>query len=301
MLDKKLIELDTRLLAAFRAVAEELHFGRAASRLFLSQPPLSAQVKRLEQIVDAQLFSRTTRSVSLTPAGRVFQAHLYDILERMEVMLKETRNAAEGESGVLSVGLTPAACSSSVVTLLHDFRHQHPGVTLELMELSSLEMPQALRRGAIDVGVMRPGPPQADISEIGSIEEPICLAVRIDHPLARHNTIDARQLASAPLIDYHPNAAPYLHDKVRHICAHYEIVPNIVQASRLPTILTLVEAGSGTTLAPLSAINSKNLKAIPLESNPAAVATLHLAMWDANRSSIVERFLQTLSEIGVVK
>lgn len=294
MLDSKLIELDTRLLAAFRAVAEELHFGRAASRLFLSQPPLSAQIKRLEQVVGAQLFSRTTRSVSLTPAGRVFQAHLYAILENMEVMLKETRNAAEGESGVLSVGLTPAACSSPVVTLLHDFRREHPGVTLELLELSSLEMPHALRRGAIDVGVMRPGPPQADIAEVGSIEEPICLAVRIDHPLAAKEAISAQDLAGVPLIDYHPNEAPYLHDRIRHICTHYGIVPEIVQTSRLPTILTLVEAGSGTTLAPLSAIQSKNLRAVHLRENPMAVAKLHIAMWEGNSSSIMGKFLTSL-------
>lgn len=295
MLDSKLIELDSRLLAAFRAVAEELHFGRAASRLFISQPPLSLQIKRLEEVVGAQLFARTTRSVALTPAGRVFHAHLEGLLNAMDRMIKETQRAAEGQAGTLSVGLTPAACTSPVVELLHDYRTAHPDVSLELSEVGSLETAAALRRGAIDIGVMRPGPPEADITRVGMLEEEICLAVRRDHPLGKLKQVAARDLADVPLIDYSPVDAPYLNRRVRDTYAHYGIVPHFVQQSRMPTVLTLVEAGSGLALVPRSAIRSANLVGIPLQRNPAARASLEIMMLRSNQASTVRSFIAWLS------
>lgn len=294
MLDSKLIEIDTRLLAAFRAVAEELHFGRAASRLFISQPPLSLQIRKLEEAVGAQLFVRTTRSVALTPAGRVFQVHLNRVLDGMDSMIKETRRTADGDAGVLTIGLTPAACTSPVVGLLHDYRTQHPDVSLELLEVSSLETATRLRRGMIDIGVMRPGPPQADIVKVGTVEEDICLAVRRDHLYACEESVGASDLSSVPLIDYDPSDAPYLYGRVRHTYAHYGIVPNVVQQSRMPMILTLVEAGSGLALVPRSAIRSTTLCGIPLRDNPAARASLDVVMAVSNESSTASSFIAWL-------
>lgn len=294
MLDSKLIEIDTRLLAAFRAVAEELHFGRAASRLFISQPPLSLQIRKLEEAVGAQLFVRTTRSVALTPAGRVFQVHLNRVLDGMDSMIKETRRTADGDAGVLTIGLTPAGCTSPVVGLLHDYRTQHPDVSLELLEVSSLETATRLRRGMIDIGVMRPGPPQADIVKVGTVEEDICLAVRREHLYAGEESVGANDLSFVPLIDYDPSDAPYLYGRVRHTYAHYGIVPNVVQQSRMPMILTLVEAGSGLALVPRSAIRSTTLCGIPLRDNPAARASLDVVMAVSNESSTARSFIAWL-------
>lgn len=300
MLDSKLIELDTRLLVAFRAVAEELHFGRAASRLFISQPPLSLQIKRLEGLVGVQLFARTTRSVALTPAGRIFQTHLERILADIDLMLKETQRAADGNVGVLTIGLTPAACASPVVSLLHDYRTEHPDISLELIEVSSLETAAKLRRGVIDIGVMRPGPPQADIMRVATFNEELCLAVRCEHPLADKKSIKATDLASVPLIDYDPVDAPYLYKQVRHAYAHYGIVPNVVQQSRMPTILTLVEAGSGLALVPRSAIRTTVLRAVPLQQNSAAQASLEIVMEESNKANtIIKNFIDWLgTQIG---
>ncbi len=295
MLDSRLMSLDTRLLAAFRAVAEERHFGKAASRLFITQSPLSMQIKRLEEQVGTPLFVRTTRSVALTPAGRVLHAHLDKVLESIEVMLRETRNAADGTSGILSIGLTPAACTSPIIEVLRNYRAAHPGITLELVEVSSLETATLLRRGTIDVGVMRPGLPQADISSATSLKEAICLVVRHDDRLADKRSVSARDLERLALIHYNPTLAPYLNACVSRIYSHYGIVPRVVQQSRLPAILSLVEAGAGVALAPRSAIHSKHLRAIPLRLNPEAVAHFEIARWDGNDSAATRELVQWLS------
>lgn len=295
MLDSKLMSLDMRLLVAFRAVAEELHFGRAASRLFITQSPLSLQIKRLEEQVGAPLFTRTTRSVTLTPAGRIFQVHLKRVFESIDLMLKETRNAAEGGVGMLSIGLTPAACMSPVVQVLHNYRMTHPGIMLELIEVSSLETAALLRRGTIDVGVMRPGPRQADISSLTSFKEPICLAVRHDDDLATKTDVSAQDLALLALINYSSSDAPYLNGCVSRIYSYYGIIPKIVQESRLPTILTLVEAGAGAALAPQSSICSTQLRAIPLRQNPEAVAHFDIVKWAPNESNVTTGFITWLN------
>jgi len=231
------------------------------------------------------------RSVALTPAGRTFQAHLDRVLDNMDFMIKETQRAADGHAGVLSIGLTPAACTSPVVNLLHDYRTQNPDVSLELLEVSSLETASRLRRGLIDIGVMRPGPPQADIERVGKFNEDICLAVRCDHALAGKEKIDAGDLAGVSLIDYSPTDAPYLYGRVRHTYAHYGIIPNVVQQSRMPTVLTLVEAGSGLALVPRSAIRSSTLRGVPLQNNPAAWASLEIVRLGSNESSTIREFI----------
>lgn len=291
MLDKKLIELETDLLAAFRAVAEELHFGRAAARLFISQPPLSQKIKRLEEIVGAQLFFRTTRNVSLTPAGIVFQVHLNQLLIKMEVMVRETKRADDGHAGVLTIGLTPAACASSIVDILYEYRVENPSVFLELLETSSLETATALRRKTIDVGVMRPGFLQSDMKRVEAFEEDICLAVRSEHPLADKEEVTASDLADLPLIDYNPIEAPYLSMKVREIYAQYGVSPKIIQQSRMPIVLTLVEAGCAAALAPKSAIRAAALRAIQLRKNASARARLDIVTLNSKPSSTTRNFI----------
>ncbi|MBV7482615.1 LysR family transcriptional regulator [Bordetella sp. BOR01] len=256
MLNSESIALDGRILQCFCAVAEELHFGRASARLFISQPALSQQIRRLEDLVGHPLFVRTTRSVRLTPAGEAMYVHARRITAEMEVLLHAARRAALGETGSISLGLNASATCSPVVDALHSFTQAHPLVKVELREMNSNVMELALLQGALDVGVMRPADWDTDTgTELDATvvyEENLMLAVRTDHPLNLGREITVQEIAQFPLIGYFEATSPYVRRTVQAMFAEAGVVPEFVQESLLPTVLTLVEAGVGVAIVPSS-------------------------------------------------
>ncbi len=229
------------------------------------------------------------------------QARVAKVFVEMESMLRLSRRAGEGQAGMLAIGLTPSAASSPLIDALYTYRQQNPEILLEVQELSSLDMEAALRRRAIDVGLMRPNLIASDIRRIPIYREPICLIVRREHPLASCSGVTAKDLIDLPLISYEHSAAPYLHMRVREIFSRYRISPNIVQESRLPTILTLVEAGVGGALAPYSPVGTRTtLRAIPLIDNDAAYAEFVLASLSSESNMIATDFVQRLCELSTM-
>src|SRR5690606_554748 len=148
--------LDTRLLKCFAVVAEELHFGRAAKRLFMTQPPLSQNIRKLEAQLQVQLLVRSTRSVRLTPAGELLKRRITALEKEMAQTIRAVRELHFGEKGRLRIALTPSAAYSTFPQCLHAFRQTYPDVTVELIEMNSSEMPDALRHGRLDMALMRP-------------------------------------------------------------------------------------------------------------------------------------------------
>ncbi len=245
------MKFDGRALIAFCVLADELHFGRAACRLSVSQPPLSRQIKRLEEWVGTPLFLRSTRAVRLTPAGMVMYEQARRICTDLEAMLQATRQIARGDAGSLSIGITPSAANSPLVESLHSFRRSHPTIELDLREMDSVDMTAALLARQLDVALMRPIVQSDRIRTVTVYEEAIVLVSRTDHVFAG-KAATLEEIARHPLIGYDEEVSPYFAEMLQGLFAEANITPNIVQKSRLPSILTLVEAGVGLAIAPAS-------------------------------------------------
>ncbi|VCU68467.1 Hca operon transcriptional activator [Pigmentiphaga humi] len=245
-----------RLLHTFSVVAEELHFGRAAERLHMTQPPLSQQIRQLEQIVGAELFHRTTRSVSLTPAGRILQDRAGKILRDAEAAVEAVRRASSGSAGSVALGFTASSIYRVLPRLVSAFRRQYPEVELRLEEMRPEPMLDALHADKLDVALLRPpekclADPRLAHSLIA--REQLVVALPAAHALARLDRISVADLDGLHIIGFSPEQAPYSHGLCQRIFNMAQVVPHIVQESILPTMLALVEAGVGAALVPASA------------------------------------------------
>ncbi|WP_454902908.1 LysR family transcriptional regulator [Variovorax gossypii] len=264
-----IIGLDPKLLVAFIAAAEELHFGRAAARMYMSQPPFSQLIQRLENLVGAQLFERTTRSVRLTPAGHAMQDGARAVVDQLNLMLREVQRAALGEAGALCIGMAPTAACSPLAEKLYAYRRAHPQIELELREMNSNAMEAALRQRVIDVALMRPLPMDSDIEVVEALEEPMLLAVRKDGAHGQKDSIALEEVADLSLVGYVQTVSPYFRQMLQAMFAAIKRRPRIVQESVIPTILTLVEAGVGAAVVPWSVSRARDsvLVFLPI-SNP---------------------------------
>jgi DNA-binding transcriptional LysR family regulator len=293
------IFLDGRLLEIFCAAAEELHFGRAALRLSMSQPPFSQQIKRLEMQVGTALFTRTTRVVRLTPAGQIMHERAKRIAGDTSLMLRAVRQASRGEGGTLVVGLTPSAACSPLTEALHYYRAAHPDVELDLQEMNSNVMEAALRLRGVDVALMRPLPTDADIRVVEVFQEPMVLAVRRDHPWAALQRVSVKQVAEAPLIGYVRSISPYFQQMVKSMFGHAGKRPRIVQESVIPTLLTLVEAGVGVAIVPwtISRARGSTLAFLPLLDRSHSVARIVVASLLDQPNKAVEEFIKAMQHL----
>lgn len=180
--------MELRHLRYFIAVAEELHFGRAALALGISQPPLSQQIQALEQEIGARLFERTNRRVELSEAGRLFLEEARRVLVQVDKAADVARRAQLGELGELKIGFTSSApFNSTIPQAIFSFRQRFPAVHLNLREMSSTQVADALVDEVIEVGIMRPLPLPDALREIELSREPLVAVLSAKHPLAQGN------------------------------------------------------------------------------------------------------------------
>lgn len=249
--------MELRHLRYFVVVAEELHFGRAAERLHLSQPPLSMQIKALESEIGLQLFDRNRRKVELTPAGAVFLREARDILGRIEQATAAARRAGRGEVGELSVGFITIADYNVLPLVLSEFRNRYPDVRLNLREATTDAQLRDLAARRIDVGFML-SPVQDDrLATQPLLQEPLVVALPERHPLAQgRGPLSLALLADAPFILIPRHMAPGLYDDVVSFCRSAGFSPRMEQeAVQMQTIISLVSAGLGVALIPESMRN----------------------------------------------
>jgi DNA-binding transcriptional LysR family regulator len=244
-------ELELRHLRYFTAVAEELHFGRAAQRLHLAQPPLSQQIRRLESIVGYPLFTRTSRSVKLTGAGEVFLERARRTLRNVQEDLEEARSMARGEAGFLRVGFIGSSMLTSLPAMLGEYRRQYPGVQLQLHEAHTSHVMQCVASGEWDIGILRDGGPHAGLEVTTLFTEPFVAVVPANHPLAARRNISAAALRDEPFVLFAPLAGTRAYEKTVSFCEQHGFRPRVVQeAPQWLTLLRLVGAGLGVTIAP---------------------------------------------------
>lgn len=245
---------DFSQLRCFAAVAEELHFGRAAARLNMTQPPLSRQIQVLERVLDVQLLERTSRTVRLTAAGRSFLPEAQRILRLAETATHVTRQVAAGRAGVLKFGFTAASAYDFLPRLVTAFRRALPDVTLALREMVSKDQIEELLAGRIDAALVRPPVTHPDLIAVRALAEPLVVALPAGNPLALRDGLTPADLGREPLIGYAPNEARYFHDLVLGLLAEAEIQPPMVQQlTQIHSILALVRASLGIALVPAAA------------------------------------------------
>ncbi len=245
-------EIELRHLRYFVAVAEELHFGRAAMRLHLAQPPLSQQIRRLEELVGHPLFLRTSRSVKLTAAGEVFLERARRILRAMEQDLGEVRSVGRGEVGSLRVGFISSGMLTPLPAMLGRYRRRHPKVDLQLREGFSSGMIQALLDGSVDVAFLRDADAAEGIETEMLFSEPFVAVLPSSHPHARRRSISAAALRDEPFVLFSPNAGHLAYEKTASLCEVHGFRPRVVQeAPQWFTVLRLVGAGLGVSIAPV--------------------------------------------------
>ena len=271
--------LDARLLHAFIAVAEERHFGRAAQRLHLSQPPVSQRIQQLEHALGVQLLVRSTRQVALTPAGAELYRRVVQLMRDAAAAEAAVRRYGAGQQGELHIGFTRTAASNLIPRLLAHYREHKPDISLHLHEDWSAQLADLLLHEKLDIALLRRSP-AADRPAIRFTlieREPFWLAVPRPHRLARKRKVHPSELHGETLVGYSAATALYFHDVLNEVLTHYGIQPNIMHQSAIPTILTLVAAGMGVALVPRSAVTLRSTEviAIPLD-DPQNLASVEL-------------------------
>lgn len=248
--------IEIRQLRYFQAVAEELHFSRAAARLRVAQPALSRQIQQLEDEIGTQLLKRTQRVVELTPAGAIFLERTSQILEEIGKAVADARRISKGEYGHLVVGFIHSSTYGLLPAIVERFRHLYPDIELELREMTIAEQHDALSRGLIDIGLLRPQPAPSGIEVQPIMDDPFLLAVPNKHPLAKVDAIDLQTLAAEPMVMFSKRESPLFHSRIIAMCEQAGFNPKIIQhATQIHTIVGLVGAGIGIAVVPGTARN----------------------------------------------
>jgi DNA-binding transcriptional LysR family regulator len=283
-------DIELRHLRYFVAVAEELHFGRAALRLHLAQPPLSQQIRKLEEILGYPLFLRTSRAVKLTSAGEVFLERARRTLRNVQEDMDEARSIGRGEEGFLRVGFIGSAMLTPLPAMLGRYRRLYPKVNLQLHESYTSAVVQKLLKGELDAGFLRDSGPASGLEIEPLFSEPFIAVVPKTHPLARYRSISAKELREEPFVFFSPAAGTLAYEKPVSLCEEHGFRPHVVQeAPQWLTIMRLVGAGLGVTIAPacVKQIAAPNLVCLSLR-NAMVQSNIELAYRTGEDRAVVE-------------
>lgn len=296
--------MELRHLRYFVVVAEELHFSRAAERLGISQPPLSQQIRALEEELQVRLLDRTSRTVALTEAGRLFLAEARATLDQADRAKLTAARAHRGEIGELTVGLFPSALlAEPVASAILGFRRRHPQVRLVLRERAVYAAVRELAAGNLEIAYLRHAtrpevPPGFALAEI--MREPMMLVVHRDHRLARRDDpVPLEELAQEPFIHFSPRSDSAMHEHVAALCSTAGFEPRIEQeANQNGSILALIGTGIGLSILPrsLCRLSLPELRVLPI-ANAGAMSRI----WLAHRRRGGGPLLRTLVELATAR
>jgi DNA-binding transcriptional LysR family regulator len=291
--------IDLRWWRQFVAVAEALHFGRAAASLHMTQPPLTQGIAQLERLLGVKLFDRTKRSVQLTPAGAALLPAARDLLARAQALPAQARAAQAGEIGHLRLGFVSTIGFAQLPQWVRGFRARYPQVGLELIEATGDVQLQALERGEIDAGFMlhSPGFVPPGLQHQRVTREPLLLALPDPHPLGGAASLKLAQVLDQPLVIFPRRIVPSLHDAILGIYQVAGRAPAIAQeAIQMQTIVNLVSAGLGVAWVPESVRQFQRAgvayrKVVAPRGNPVPGCETSL-VWPRQASSpALERFI----------
>ena len=289
-------------LRGFVAVAEELHFGRAAERLRMTQPPLSRQVQKLERAVGAQLLERDNRRVVLTAAGAAFLEDARRLLALAEAAPVTAQRISSGSRGAVRIGFTAAATYGTLGALLNALGRELPEVDLELRELVTRSQVEALRRDELDLGLARPPFETAEFASRCLHREAMLVALPPGHRLASlRRPVGARDLADEPVVMHSPTRARYFYDLV--VSSVPVVHGNVVHTvDQVLTMLWLVQARRGLAFVPASAarLGIAGVEYVPLATAEPEPVELHLLWSRSSRNPALRRVLDVLARETVL-
>lgn len=291
--------MELRQLRCFVAVAQEGHFGRAAQKLGIAQPPLSQHVMKLESELGFKLFERTNRRVELTRAGQFFLPRATALIQAVQDATEEATKIACGKAGALRLGFVGSAAYTVLPHLVATFRRTYPNVELQLQEMTSSQQASALLQGELDAGLARLPVEEPGIGSVVVLNEPFAAVVADGHRLARRPSVSLSELAGDPFVLCPQNVGAALHDAVIGACRAHGFDPRVVQeAAEFHTVIGLVGAGVGVGLVPASA------KRLALDGVTFLTIREHVpysrigVVWsDRQVDPVVERFVRVAREI----
>jgi len=292
--------MDLRHLKYFLAVAEELNIGKAATRLHISQPPLTRNIRALEEEFGVDLFVRTTKGVELTQAGAMFKEEAANIRMLLEAAIDRVQRAGEGKLGRIDVAIFGSAIYDIIPKLLQDFKNKLPGVNIVLHTMNKSEQIEALRQRRITVGFNRMTSPEPDIGRELVATERLFVVLPEGHHLAKLVAIPFRALGEHPLVLFPNVGRPNFIDRVLELCKQQGFEPDIAQeVGDAVTGIALVARGFGITLIPESAATAVRVVGTcyrPLADAPQAVVDLSCLYRASDQSPLLQSFLTVVRE-----
>lgn len=290
--------MELRCLRYFIAIAEELHFGRAAERLYMTQPALSRQIRRLEDELGLQLLYRTKRSVHLTEAGKAFLPEARRVLQQADHAVQVAKQAARGEIGQIKIAFTASAMHGILPEILKAFRDCYPKVKLDMTEFCTLDQLEALRTKTVDVGFLHP-PVNAPFLALAPLQgETFVVALPQHHPLAEQTTLQLESLSKEAFILHPRYEGPVLYDQIIDLCKQAGFEPYIAQEEiKHQARIGLVAAGVGIAFVPAS-LKGSVPAGIVYRPLCGPVPELQLAVaWRHNHDSpLLQGFLQIVQQ-----
>lgn len=286
----------------FVVVAEEQHFGRAADRLHMTLPPLSLQIRQLEEHIGVELFVRGKRPIQLTAAGRELYPYAQAVLQQSEIAINRTRQSASGELGSLTLGVTAAALLGPLPVMLRQFRKTYPNVKLNFREMVTSLQVQALESRLINVGVMRPTILPETICSRVFLSEPLVFALPKGHPLADYARIPPHTIYQQPFVNYDRINSRYFNQLVRDFLLQHALKINVVlEADQLNTVIALVGSGAGIALVPKvgNHIHLQGVEFRPLELNDPPRSELIVCHHHEENSPAVVNLLQAMTQQSI--
>jgi DNA-binding transcriptional LysR family regulator len=292
--------MELRHLRYFVAVAEELHFGRAALKLSIAQPPLSQQIQRLEKELGLLLFQRTKRRVQLTHAGQVFLREAKETLAQADHAVKAAQRAGRGELGQLVVGFVDSALYAALPPILRAFRSRFPEVELVLRELNPSEQFMALQNGRLHAGFVRSVIRDETLVQRTIFPERLIAALPNDHPLAARTQIPLGELSGEGFVIFPRALGQGFYDQIMEMCRRSGFNPRVVQeANEMQTIVSLVAAGIGVALVPWSVRNLRIKGVVYVEIADPRAQTVMLVTWRKDDPTpVLQTFLAVVSEVA---
>ena len=284
-------------IRCFVAVAEELHFSRAAERLNMTQPPLSRQIRLLEHHVGTQLLERTSRSVRLTAAGKAFFPEAARILRMAEEAASMARRVAKGEKGSLAIGFTAASGYGLLPEMVRRLRERSPGISLTLKELVSSAQLEALDSGQLDLGLLRPHAEHGELETVWLAREALVLAVPEREAAAWPDEPTLAGLNRKPFLMYSPYEAYYFYQLLNGLFDRAGVKPEIVEyVGQIHTMMALVRSGMGVALIPEAAtrLHFEGIVLRRMETEPAQPVEIVCSYRRDNDNPILDIFKRSI-------
>lgn len=292
--------MELRHLRYFVAVAEELHFGRAAERLLVAQPSLSRQIRQLEGELGVALLERTSRRVELTAAGRVFHDRALATLAQADEAGGAARRASAGQVGRLAVGFVASVAVEVLPDVVAEHRRQRPEVALHLREMTTEQQMPALLERRIDVGIGRDLEPVPGLRVAPMRRERLVVAVAREHPLHRRRRLGLRELRDDAFVHLPREQVPRAWDRIWSMCRRAGFVPaRAMEGQQFVTLLALVAAGIGVAVVPESVrtLRRDRVAYIGID-DPEAWSEITVAVRAQGKNPVVPGFVELLLAVG---